>query len=129
MQRLRAIHPLPSRPRSQCPQGAELFAEFLTDGTHTATQTRFINEILGELTSRAVTDPACLYDPPFSDLEPTGPEDLFAEEEGDRICHLLYLIHTRVSAAQAAWTRPLQLHQPLKGTSCLLGHQVFISTK
>lgn len=80
----------------------ELFAEFLTDGTHTANQTRFINEILGELTSRGVIDPTCLYDPPFSDLEPTGQQVLFAEEESDRICHLLYLIHTRVSAAQAA---------------------------
>lgn len=80
----------------------ERFAEFLNDGTHTATQTRFINEILGELTRRCEIDPACLYDPTFSDLAPTRPEDLFAEEEVDRICQLLYLIHTGVSASQAA---------------------------
>ena len=49
-------------------------------------QTRFINEILGELTSRCEIDPACLYDLTFSDLAPTGPEDLFAEEAVDRIC-------------------------------------------
>ena len=80
----------------------ELFADFLTDGTHTATQIRFINEILDELTSRGVMDPARLYDPPFSDLAPTGPEDLFSEAEVDRICHLLDLIQIRASAAQAA---------------------------
>jgi type I restriction enzyme R subunit len=80
----------------------ELFADFLTDGTHTATQIRFINEILDELTSRGVMDPARLYDPPFTDLAPTGPEDLFSVEEVDRICHLLDLIHTRAAAAQAA---------------------------
>jgi type I restriction enzyme R subunit len=80
----------------------ELFADFLADGTHTATQIRFINEILDELTSRGVMDPARLYDPPFSDLAPTGPEDLFSEEEVDRICHLLDLIHARATAAQAA---------------------------
>jgi type I restriction enzyme R subunit len=80
----------------------ELFADFLADGTHTATQIRFINEILDELTSRGVMDPARLYDPPFSDLAPTGPEDLFSEEEVDNICQLLDLIRTRATAAQAA---------------------------
>ena len=48
----------------------ELFADFLADGTHTATQIRFINEILDELTNCGVMDPARLYDPPFSDLAP-----------------------------------------------------------
>jgi len=80
----------------------ELFAEFLADGTHTATQIRFINEILDELTSRGVMDPARLYDPPFSDLAPTGPEGLFSEAEVDNICHLLDMITTRAMAAQAA---------------------------
>jgi type I restriction enzyme R subunit len=80
----------------------ELFAAFLADGTHTATQIRFINEILDELTSRGVMDPARLYDPPFSDLAPTGPEGLFSEAEVDNICQLLDLITSRAMAAQAA---------------------------
>ena len=80
----------------------ELFADFLADGTHTATQIRFINEILDELTSRGVMDPARLYDPPFSDLAPTGPEDLFSEEDVDNICQLLDLLRTRATTAQAA---------------------------
>jgi type I restriction enzyme R subunit len=80
----------------------ELFAEFLADGTHTATQIRFINEILDELTSRGVMDPARLYDPPFSDLAPTGPEGLFSEAEVDNICQLLVGIRARAVVAQAA---------------------------
>ena len=80
----------------------ELFAEFLADGTLTATQIRFINEIIDELTSHGVMDPARLYDPPFSDLAPTGPEGLFSEVEVDNICHLLDLIRSRAMAAQAA---------------------------
>ncbi len=80
----------------------ELFAAFLADGTHTATQIRFINEILDELTSHGVLDPARLYDPPFSDLAPTGPEGLFSEAEVDNICQLLNLVTTRAMAAQAA---------------------------
>jgi type I restriction enzyme R subunit len=80
----------------------ELFAEFLADGTHTATQIRFINEILDELTSRGVMDPARLYDPPFSDLAPTGPEGLFSDTEVDTICQLLAEIHARALVPQAA---------------------------
>jgi type I restriction enzyme R subunit len=80
----------------------ELFADFLADGTHTTTQIRFINEIIDELTSRGVMDPARLYDPPFSDLAPMGPEGLFTEAEVDNICHLLDLIKSRALTAQAA---------------------------
>ena len=47
-------------------------------------------------------DPARLYDPPFSDLAPTGPEGLFSEAEVDNICHLLDLIRSRAMVAQAA---------------------------
>lgn len=46
----------------------EVFAEFLADGTHTANQIRYINEIIDELTSRGVMDADRLYEPPFSDL-------------------------------------------------------------
>jgi type I restriction enzyme, R subunit len=80
----------------------EMFANFLADGTHSATQIRFINEIIDELTSRGVMDPARLYDPPFSDLAPAGPEGLFTDAEVDNICHLLDLIKSRAMAAQAA---------------------------
>ncbi|MFM7229200.1 MAG: DEAD/DEAH box helicase family protein, partial [Cyanobacteriota bacterium] len=77
----------------------ELFADFLTDGIHTATQIRFINEIIDELTSRGVMDPARLYDPPFSDLAPMGPEGLFTEAQVDSLYDLLVLITTMAAAA------------------------------
>ncbi|MEY3929281.1 MAG: hypothetical protein RLZZ516_991 [Cyanobacteriota bacterium] len=80
----------------------ELFAEFLAEGTHTVSQIRFINEIIDELTSRGVMDPARLYDPPFSDLAPMGPEGLFSESEVDDICDLLGLIKARAMAPRAA---------------------------
>jgi type I restriction enzyme R subunit len=83
----------------------ELFAAFLADGTHTATQIRFINDIIDELTSRGVMDPARLYDPPFSDLAPMGPEGLFPEAEVDEICQLLDLINARALAPRAAGMR------------------------
>ena len=73
----------------------ELFADYLAEGTHTVTQIRFINEIIDELTSRGAMDPARLYDPPFSDLAPTGPESLFSEAEAEKLFDLLSLIRQR----------------------------------
>jgi type I restriction enzyme R subunit len=80
----------------------ELFAEFLAEGTHTATQIRFINEIIDELTSRGVMDPVRLYDPPFSDLAPMGPEGLFSTKEAGEIFNLLSLIQARANPIIAA---------------------------
>ncbi|MCT0212431.1 MULTISPECIES: DEAD/DEAH box helicase family protein [unclassified Synechococcus] len=80
----------------------EVFADFLAERTHTATQIQFINEIINELTSRGVMDPARLYDPPFSDLAPTGPEALFTETEVLRICDLLAVIRARAETPKAA---------------------------
>ena len=79
----------------------EVFAEFLADGTHTANQIRYINEIIDELTSRGVMDVTRLYEAPFSDLA-QGPESLFSVAEVHNICHLLDLIKTRALAAMAA---------------------------
>lgn len=79
----------------------EVFAEFLADGTHTANQIRYINEIIDELTSRGVMDADRLYEPPFSDLA-QGPESLFSEAEVNNICHLLDLIKARAMVCQVA---------------------------
>ena len=80
----------------------ELFADFLAEGTHTSAQIQFINEIIDELTSRGVMDPARLYDMPFKDLAPTGPESLFSDAEVNRICDLLDVIRQRAEAPLAA---------------------------
>jgi len=79
----------------------EVFADFLADGTHTANQIRYINEIINELTSRGVLEATRLYEPPFSDLA-QGPESLFSAAEVDDICHLLDLIKARATAPKAA---------------------------
>ena len=80
----------------------ELFADYLAEGTHSATQIRFINEIIDELTSRGAIDPARLYEPPFSDLAPTGPEGLFSDAEAEQLFDLLQLINDRARPLLAA---------------------------
>jgi type I restriction enzyme R subunit len=80
----------------------ELFADYLAEGTHTVTQIRFINAIIDELTSKGAMSAARLYEPPFSDLAPTGPESLFSAEEAEKIFDLLTWIERRAQPVRAA---------------------------
>ena len=80
----------------------ELFADYLAEGTHSVIQIRFIDAVIDELTSKGSMESSRLYDPPFSDLAPTGPEDLFPIEEAGRIFDLLSLIRERANPQFAA---------------------------
>ncbi|MEH2551298.1 type I restriction enzyme R subunit [Bradyrhizobium sp. AZCC 2262] len=64
---------------------SEAFSEFLAKGSATAQQIEFINMVIEHLTDQGTMDPALLYEPPFTDLAPTGPEKLFDEEKVARL--------------------------------------------
>jgi type I restriction enzyme, R subunit len=63
----------------------EAFAEFLSTGTATAAQIEFINMIIEHLTIRGVIEPGLLYEPPFTDIAPTGPDQVFGEEKAKKL--------------------------------------------
>ena len=63
----------------------EAFGEFLAAGTATAAQIEFVNMVIEHLTDQGVLDPALLYDPPFTDVAPTGPDTMFGEEKVTRL--------------------------------------------
>jgi type I restriction enzyme, R subunit len=64
---------------------SEAFSEFLAAGIASAAQIEFINMVIEHLTDQGVMDPALLYEAPFTDLAPTGPEKLFDEENVTRL--------------------------------------------
>lgn len=64
---------------------SEAFSEFLAAGAATAQQIEFINMVIEHLTDQGVMDPALLYEAPFTDIAPTGPEKLFDEEKVSRL--------------------------------------------
>jgi len=64
---------------------SEAFGAFLSSGTATAAQIEFINMIVEHLTDQGVIEPELLYEPPFTDIAPTGPDQVFDEEKVTRL--------------------------------------------
>ena len=54
------------------------FATFLADRSLNASQMRFVELVIDQLTARGFMEPSALYEQPFSSLHADGPEGLFA---------------------------------------------------
>jgi type I restriction enzyme, R subunit len=60
---------------------ADALSEFAAGSTLTGNQLVFVNMIVDQLTQRGAVDPKLLYTAPYTDLAPTGPNDLFTETQ------------------------------------------------
>jgi type I restriction enzyme, R subunit len=78
----------------------EALARFIVDKTFTANQLEFINLIVDHLTEHGVMEPARLYESPFTDIAPYGPDGLFKAEEIDELLQILDGV--RATASEAA---------------------------
>jgi type I restriction enzyme R subunit len=76
----------------------EVFADFLSGSTYGASQIEFVDMIVNHLTEHGVMGAALMYESPFTDIAPHGPDDLFASADVDALVAML----DRVRAAAVA---------------------------
>ncbi len=73
--------------------------EFVAGKTLTANQIQFVNLIVDHLTEHGVIEVARLYESPFTDLTPRGPDALFNETHMAELLETLDRVRSRATAA------------------------------
>ncbi|MDQ0390684.1 DEAD/DEAH box helicase family protein [Labrys monachus] len=64
---------------------AQAFSDFIADGSASADQIEFIDMVIEHLTEKGVMDPGLLYESPFIDVAPEGPQQVFDFEKTKRL--------------------------------------------
>jgi type I restriction enzyme R subunit len=77
----------------------EAMAGFISGRTPTASQIEFIDLIVNHLTEHGVMEPALLYESPFTDITPHGPDGLFTTAQVDDLVARLRRIRATAVAA------------------------------
>ncbi|MGH3968611.1 MAG: type I restriction-modification enzyme R subunit C-terminal domain-containing protein, partial [Mycobacterium sp.] len=77
----------------------EAFDAYLDGTKFTADQIRFVNLIVTELTANGVVEPARLYESPYIDHAPTGPDTVFPETDVDNIVEILRTVKANAGGA------------------------------
>lgn len=70
------------------------FDRYLSDTSFTTNQLRFVQLIVEELTANGVMEVARLYESPFTDHAPAGPDTFFSDEQVDGIVKILDDVRT-----------------------------------
>ena len=76
----------------------EAFGDFLEGSTASANQIEFVNLIVDHLTEHGVMDVGLLYESPFTDIGPRGPEDVFSIGQVELLAKRLDEIRERAAA-------------------------------
>jgi type I restriction enzyme R subunit len=77
----------------------EAFADFLEGKALTGNQIEFVDLIINHLTEHGVMGAALLYESPFTDIAPHGPDELFTSEQVDRLLSILDRVRAAAEAA------------------------------
>ena len=72
---------------------------FLNGRIWTASQIEFVNLIVNHLTEHGVMEAARLYESPFTDLTPRGPDGLFSTAQVDALLAALAAVRATAIAA------------------------------
>jgi type I restriction enzyme R subunit len=79
---------------------AEAFSRFLDDRTYTRAQIDFVWVVVTHLTERGTMDVDLLYEAPFADHAPHGPEDLFSGSDVDALVDALAAVRATAGTAE-----------------------------
>ncbi len=74
-----------------------LFSDFVAGGRPTANQIEFLDLLVSHLTEQGVMDESRLYESPFIDVSPAGPESLFGAAQADRLVAVLRSLRLRAA--------------------------------
>ena len=74
-------------------------AGFLNGKALSANQIEFVNLIVNHLTEHGVMEAAMLYESPFTDLTPRGPDGLFSSAQVDELVRILTTVRDMAVAA------------------------------
>ncbi|WP_448950227.1 DEAD/DEAH box helicase family protein [Labrys neptuniae] len=77
---------------------AEVFSGFISQSAATADQIEFIEMVIDHLTEKGVMDPGLLYDSPFTDIAPQGPQQVFDMERTKQLVEAIKGLNTSAAA-------------------------------
>ena len=72
--------------------------ELIKDSTANANQIKFLDLIVEELTKDGAMEDSRLYQAPFTDVVPTGPETIFDENKIDKLFNKIKEIRNKAVA-------------------------------
>lgn len=73
-------------------------ARFISGKNLNSNQIEFVNMIVNHLTEHGAMDAAILYESPFTDITPQGPDGLFTSDQVDELFSILEEVCTRAAA-------------------------------
>lgn len=76
----------------------DALSDFLQDTTLSANQIEFLNLVVDYLTQHGVLTPAQLFESPFTDIAPRGPDMIFPQQRFDELVVVLEDVRARASA-------------------------------